>query len=114
DRYANAEELAADLTRFLNYEPVKARRISPFGRLWRFAQRHPSITIVSTAATAAVLAVSTWAYVRVVHERDKLYKAYGIANLARAETERALAEANNARDQAKAAQSETVKEMQQK
>ena len=35
DRYATAAALAEDLTRFLNREPVKARRISPIGRLWR-------------------------------------------------------------------------------
>ncbi len=31
DRYATAADLAADLARFLNREPVKARRISPAG-----------------------------------------------------------------------------------
>ncbi len=35
DRYSTAAELAEDLARFLNHEPVKARRISPAGRLWR-------------------------------------------------------------------------------
>ncbi len=47
DRYATAAELAEDLARFLNHEPVKARRISPVGRLWRVARRHPGITSVS-------------------------------------------------------------------
>ena len=44
DRYATAAELADDLGRFLNREPVKARRIGPIGRLWRVARRHPGIT----------------------------------------------------------------------
>ena len=47
---ATATELAEDLARFLNREPVKARRISPVGRLWRVARRHPGITTVTTAA----------------------------------------------------------------
>jgi len=67
--------VAEDLTRFLNHEPVHARRISPVGRLWRFAQRHPSITIVSTAAAITVLAVTTVAYVKVLHGRDEAVKA---------------------------------------
>src|SRR5262249_15450851 len=75
DRYASAAEVSADLTRFLNLEPVQARRISPVGRLWRFAQRHPGITTVSTAAAVTVLSVSTVAYIRVLHERDEAKQA---------------------------------------
>ena len=71
DRYASAAELADDLERFLNHEPVRARRIGPLGRAWRVARRHPSLTIVSVAATAAVLATATFAYVRVLSERDR-------------------------------------------
>jgi serine/threonine protein kinase/WD40 repeat protein len=75
DRYATADELAEDLGRFLNHEPVRARRISPLGRLWRVARRHPGISIVSAAAAAAILTVATVAYVRVVHERDQKVEA---------------------------------------
>ena len=71
DRYASAAELAEDLERYLNHEPVRARRIGPLGRAWRVARRHPSLTIVSTAATIAVLSTVTFAYARVVHERDQ-------------------------------------------
>jgi serine/threonine protein kinase/WD40 repeat protein len=71
DRYANALELADDLERFLKHEPVKARRIGPAGRLWRFARRHPSLTGVTLAATVAIVATATVAYVRVVRERDR-------------------------------------------
>jgi serine/threonine protein kinase/WD40 repeat protein len=71
DRYSTAEEFAADLTRFLNREPVKARRISPLGRLWRIACRHPGITSVTTVAAATILAIATYAYVRVVLERNQ-------------------------------------------
>ena len=75
DRYETAAALAEDLARFLNHEPVKARRISPIGRMWRVARRHPGITSVSTAAAAAILAIATFAYVRVLAERDKAYTA---------------------------------------
>ncbi len=82
DRYATAAELAEDLTRFLNREPVKARRISPIGRLWRVARRHPGITSVTTAAAAAILAIATYAYVRILAERDVAQKALHEAKLA--------------------------------
>ncbi len=59
DRYATAAELAEDLARFLSHAPVKARRISPVGRLWRVARRHPQIAAVTTTAAAVVLAIAT-------------------------------------------------------
>ncbi len=82
DRYAGASELAEDLSRFLAHEPVKARRIGPIGRTWRFARRHPGASVVSALATSLVLTTATVAYVRVVRERDR-------ADLARDGTEAA-------------------------
>lgn len=75
DRYADAAELAEDLTRFIGHEPVLARRIGPIGRAWRLARRHPAVALVSTAATIAVVTVATVAYVRVVKERDRAVAA---------------------------------------
>ncbi|RUL82933.1 WD40 repeat domain-containing serine/threonine protein kinase [Tautonia sociabilis] len=71
DRYASAAALAEDLGRFLAFEPVEARRISPVGRCWRLARRHPAATIISTLAAVAILATATVAYVRVANERDR-------------------------------------------
>ena len=79
DRYATATDLADDLKRFLNHEPVRARRISPLGRFWRFARRHPSQTIVSATAAATVLAVLTVAYVQIMQERDQANQASAAA-----------------------------------
>jgi serine/threonine protein kinase/WD40 repeat protein len=70
DRYATAAELALDLERFINREPVKARRISPPGRLWRVACRHPRVTAFTTGAAAMIVAITTFAYARVIAERD--------------------------------------------
>jgi eukaryotic-like serine/threonine-protein kinase len=70
DRYATGTELAEDLQRFLNREPVKARRISFPGRMWRVACRHPRVSGFSTAAAAAFLAIVAYAYVRIIAERD--------------------------------------------
>jgi len=70
DRYATATELFEDLGRFLNREPVKARRIGPLGRIWRVARRHPGISAVSSTAAAIILAIATFAYLNVVSARD--------------------------------------------
>jgi WD40 repeat protein/serine/threonine protein kinase len=40
-RYASAAEMAADLQRFLEDEPIKAREISTRERAWRWCRRYP-------------------------------------------------------------------------
>lgn len=92
DRYASAADLGADLARFLNHEPVKARRISPIGRAWRVARRHPGISSVSTVATVLILAIAAFAYDRVRDERDRAREALRGAEFARAKTEEAVGE----------------------
>jgi serine/threonine protein kinase/WD40 repeat protein len=43
-RYASAKELAHDLGRWLNNEPVRARRIGTVQRAWLWCKRHPTQT----------------------------------------------------------------------
>lgn len=57
-RYAAAQDLADDLRRFLNAEPILARPVGPLGRLGKWVRRRP--------ATAALLSVSALAAVSLV------------------------------------------------
>lgn len=70
DRYATGAELADDLQRFLNYEPVRARRIGPVGRLWRLSRRHPAVSAVTVASLAIIIGIAAFAYRRIALERD--------------------------------------------
>ncbi len=54
-RYPTAAALAADLRRFLDDRPVRARRISSVERVWRWCRRNPALA--ATSALSAVLLV---------------------------------------------------------
>lgn len=65
-RYQSAGELADELTRFLNGEPVQARPLGKLARTVRHIQRHPIasgfvVTCVSTVVAMIVLAINLWA-----------------------------------------------------
>ncbi|WP_165070765.1 WD40 repeat domain-containing serine/threonine protein kinase [Paludisphaera rhizosphaerae] len=103
ERYASAAEQAADLGRFLNREPVKARRISLAGRAWRVMRRHPGISSVSAAAALIIMAVAGYAYHRVdrarqvaIHERDLKDAALDQVAAALQRTEEAVRESEAA------------------
>ncbi len=51
-RYASAQELAEDLRRFLNGQPVKARRIGRIQRTWKWVRRHPQAAALAVALSA--------------------------------------------------------------
>jgi len=60
DRYADMDEVAADLRRFLNREPVRAFASSPWHRFKLWCRRKPAVAALTFAAAvcAAAFAVS--------------------------------------------------------
>jgi len=57
DRYTDGEALAMDLRRVAEGEPVRIRRQTRLGRVWRRARRHP-VQSTALATTALLLLVS--------------------------------------------------------
>jgi serine/threonine protein kinase/WD40 repeat protein len=55
-RYRTAAELAADLQRFLDDEPIKARRATEFEKLWMWVRRRPAIAGLISALLLCLLA----------------------------------------------------------
>jgi WD40 repeat protein len=62
-RYASAQELADDLRRFLDGQPILARPTGTVERLWKWARRHPAVaglSIVSLLTATVGFALVTW------------------------------------------------------
>jgi serine/threonine protein kinase len=79
-RYASCQELAADLTRFLEGRPILARPVSTQERLVRWCRRNPVIAATSGTALAAVLtalAVVSWSSYTLSQKNTALKEAYG-------------------------------------
>jgi tetratricopeptide (TPR) repeat protein len=55
-RYPDAQALAEDLRRFLAREPILAREVSAWERLWLRARRHPTLSILSALLAISVIA----------------------------------------------------------
>src|SRR5205807_445286 len=54
-RYGSAEELAEELRRFWNGEPVRARPVSPPEQVWRWCRRKPVVATLSGTVALLVL-----------------------------------------------------------
>jgi WD40 repeat protein/serine/threonine protein kinase len=73
-RYASAEALADDLRRFLNREPVLARRTPTWERGLKWARRRPALAAllgVSVLAALLLLAGSLWYNARLITAREE-------------------------------------------
>jgi WD40 repeat protein len=105
-RYDTAAELADDLRRFLNGEPVRARAVGMLERGWRWCRRKPSMAVALAATSAAVLTLLAlivgWTFMQKLQtERDHAAQARDNAaqerDIAAQERQRADAAAQEAK-----------------
>lgn len=91
-RYQTPGEMALDLERFMNDEPIAARRISTSERLIRWARKHPALaSATGAAALLAVLLVAASVFWWRAAESLNTQQARELA-----EQKRRLEQANNA------------------
>ena len=57
-RYGSARELADELERFLNGEPIRARPIGSAGKVWRWCRRKPALAAMAAAVVTLLLTVT--------------------------------------------------------
>lgn len=57
-RYSSAAALAEDLRRFLGDQPIQARALGPIERSWRWARRHPGLSLVGVTGVVMLLLVA--------------------------------------------------------
>jgi serine/threonine protein kinase len=77
-RYQTADELAADLERFINDEPILARRASPIERLRRWCRRNPAVaalTALLVLVFIAGFAGVTWKWREAEQQKTRLAAA---------------------------------------
>ena len=90
DRFATADELAAELRRFLENRPIRSRPLPAYERLWRWCKRNPGLAALNAlAATLTTIiaigsSVAAWKY-RGQSNELRFEKGLTEANLHRAE-----------------------------
>ncbi len=57
-RYTSANELAEDLRRSLNHEPITARPVTQLGKAKRWVRRHPAATTIASMIVFSLVSVS--------------------------------------------------------
>lgn len=92
-RYRTAADLADDLRRFLNHEPIVARPTPAWERGWKMARRRPAIAtlmLLCVALTLGGLAAVLWQWGEAVEARRQMALKADAEALARLEAERNL------------------------
>jgi WD40 repeat protein/tRNA A-37 threonylcarbamoyl transferase component Bud32 len=105
ERYADGRLLADDLRRWLEGEPIQARRLNVAERAWRWCRRNPALAVVSASAVGLLLLValiSAFSAVRLAAVAARETRAKEEAERNREEAERNQQEAARQAEEAKA------------
>ncbi|HQL71685.1 MAG: Serine/threonine-protein kinase PrkC [Planctomycetes bacterium ADurb.Bin126] len=82
-RYASAGDLAEDIRRHLNHEPVLARPVSSWYRLRKFAHRNAGLCASVAVALVLIVALTAWFILRLQDQRDTARRERAAAQQAR-------------------------------
>jgi lipopolysaccharide biosynthesis regulator YciM len=105
-RYASALDLAADLRRFLNHEPIRARPAGTVERLRKWARRRPSVAalvVVSVLAMASLLGGGAYFLTQLAERNERLTDEVSRAETAERDARRLAEQEKKARIAANAA-----------
>lgn len=89
-RYQSAAELAADLHRFIDDEPIKARRLGLHERAWRWCRRNPVIAGLTAALVLLLVGVTAASLLLARHFDQRAEQEAATAAKERQATEEAL------------------------
>lgn len=98
DRYASAQQLAADLERYLQDRPILARRHSGAELLWRWCRHHRALAAMSASIAALVLLAAIGGWIMYGITRDALQRARDSATTEHQAQQRAQATLHGALD----------------
>ncbi|MFH1708213.1 MAG: bifunctional serine/threonine-protein kinase/formylglycine-generating enzyme family protein [Planctomycetota bacterium] len=73
-RYASVKDMREDILRFLDGEPIKARRVSRIYLTARWVKRNKALSAMGAVAALVVIAVATWFIWSGIQSRAKLAK----------------------------------------
>jgi WD40 repeat protein len=74
DRFATADELAAELRRFLENRPIRSRPISTSERIWRWCKRNRAVAALIALATTLTICLAIGSSVAAWRFREKNYQ----------------------------------------
>jgi serine/threonine protein kinase/WD40 repeat protein len=74
-RYTTADELVSDLRRFLDGEPIRARRTSAARRTWLWCRRNPAVAMLSLALALMACVVTVVSVVMALRQQQAAGRA---------------------------------------
>lgn len=98
DRYRTAGEFGADIQRYLDHQPVLARRPSLVDRIRKWSRRHPGVAIASTLVLTLVATLLFISHSRISAEQQRTKDALAREELRAKEAEQRFHQARQAVD----------------